>query len=135
MAKIVAAALSASIAQFVAASAASMCRHSASRNEGLAAEEAEELEGAPEAVESAARKAVGADAASPVSEMTCPPSRHAVLSHSRSKTRRLPGDRMTARSITFCNSRMLPGHEYSTKRRMVPSTTCVTLLPNFWANV
>src|SRR6266478_1003975 len=107
----------------------------ASRNEGLTAEEVEELDGALEAIDSAAPKAVGADATSPVSEMIPPPSRHAVPGHSRSKKKRLPGDRMTPRSITFCNSRMLPGHEYSTKRRMVPSSTCVTLLPNFWANV
>src|SRR5260221_8189913 len=112
-----------------------MCRRSASRNEGLTAEEVEELDGPPEAIDSAGPKAVGADATSPMSEMIPPLSRHAVLGRSRSKTRRLPGDRMTPRSLTFFNYRMLPGHEYSTKRRMVPSSTCVTLLPNFWANV
>src|SRR6266403_800779 len=102
MSNILAAPFSPSTTQFVAASAASTCRRSASRNEELAAEEVEELEGAPEAIESAGPKAVGADATSPVSEMIPPLSRHAVPGHSRSKTRRSPGDRITQRSITFC---------------------------------
>ena len=103
--------------QFVAASADSICRRSASRNEVPGREEA------PEIIDSRDSATVAARASSPASE------------NSRSKTRRLLGDRITPRSITFCNSRTLPGHEYSTKRRSVPSNTCVTLLPNFWANV
>ena len=44
-------------------------------------------------------------------------------SHSRNPgfiyRKRFPSHRITARSITFCNSRMLPGHSYAWNRSKV----------------
>ncbi len=45
----------------------------------------------------------------------------------------LPSDRITARSTTFCNSRMLPGQSYAWKSSMVFLSMFRIFLPNFLA--
>ena len=44
-----------------------------------------------------------------------------------------PSDRITARSTTFCNSRMLPGQSYAWKSSIVFLSIFRIFLPAFWA--
>src|SRR5439155_1402877 len=44
-----------------------------------------------------------------------------------------PSHRITARSITFCNSRMLPGQSYAWNRSEVFLFMLRIFLPAFWA--
>ena len=44
-----------------------------------------------------------------------------------------PSERITARSTTFCNSRMLPGQSYAWKSSIVFASIFRIFLPAFWA--